>query len=147
MLGEKDRDLAVVRTGRSAADPDRRSRREERVEVALVVVADARREDARLEIGRGNEGALQLRDRVEERALAGARRVEAVPRRREPGQRPLFDGLDLAAQPRERTLSERAQHAGVDPLRPGSAWTELALDDRASVGELAQRFQHRTRRP
>src|ERR1700687_3454647 len=79
MLGEKDRDLAVVRTGGSATDPDRRSRREEPVEVALVVVADARREDARLEIGRGNEGALQLRDRVEARALTGARAGEQGP--------------------------------------------------------------------
>ena len=58
VLGEEEPDLAVVRAARTPADPDRGAGCEERVEIALVVATHARRQDARLEIGRGNERAL-----------------------------------------------------------------------------------------
>ena len=45
VLGEVERDLAVARPDRSAAGPDHGPGREERVEVALVVAGDPRRQD------------------------------------------------------------------------------------------------------
>ena len=139
VLGQVQRDLAVARPDRAATGPDDRARGKQRVEVALVIARDPRREDPRFEIRRGDECALELRDRVEERGLAGARRVHAVPREREPRERDLFDRLDLFAQPRERALTQGAQHAAVDPLGAARARAELALEDRADLGKLAER--------
>src|SRR5207249_8192751 len=90
--------------------------------------------------------ALQLSDRVEKRALAGARRVQPVPSGREARERGLLDRFHLASQTRERSLAKRAQHPGIDPFESASAGTELALDDRSRVGEVAQRIEHEARR-
>src|SRR5207248_9338763 len=132
-------DLAVARRDRAAADPDDGAGGEERVEVALVGGGDARGEDAHLEVRRGDERALELRDRVEQGRLAGARRLDAVPGEREARERDLLDGLDLFAQSRERALPQRSQHAGVDPLHAARARPELAFEHGAGDGELAER--------
>ena len=50
VLREVEGELPIARTDRPAADPDDRSGCEQRVEVALVVAGDARREDPRLEV-------------------------------------------------------------------------------------------------
>src|SRR5688572_26455581 len=146
VLGEEDPDLAVMRAARTTAHPHRGSGREERIEVALLVPAHARGEDARLEIGGWDERTLELRDRIEESALTGARRLEAVPGGREPRERGLLDGLDLAAKARERALPKRAQDAGIDPLEAAPAGPELAFDGRRRVGQLAQRIHNQARR-
>src|SRR5437762_5966217 len=95
VLREIKGDLSVARADRPAADPDRGTGREERVKVALVVGGDARRENAHLEVRRGDERALELRDRIEQRRFAGARRLDAVPGEREARERNLLDRLDL----------------------------------------------------
>src|SRR5687768_12947199 len=146
VLGQEDPDLAVMRAAGTAAYPDRGPGCEQRIEVSFVVATDARGEDAGLEIGRRDERALELGDRVEESALAGPRGLEPVPGGREPCQRRLLDRLDLAAKARERTLAERSQHTGIDPLEPGPAGSELAFDRRSRVGTLAQRRDNGARR-
>src|SRR5690348_18077189 len=105
MLREEERDAAVLRTERAATHPHDLPRSEQRVEVARVVSLDARREDARLEVRRRDERALELGDRVEQRGLSLRRRVDAVPRDREASERVLLDRLDLAPQPRERAAA------------------------------------------
>ena len=62
-----------------------------------------------------------------------------MPRERKARERGLLDRLDLLAQARERPLAQRAQHAGIDPLGPARARTELAFEDRPGRGELAER--------
>src|SRR5437660_6264739 len=65
-----------------------------------------------------------------------------MPRERESGERGLLDRLDLLAQPRERPLAERPQHARVDPLDTAGARAELAFEQRAVDRELAERTRH-----
>ena len=117
VLGEEERDLSVLGTERAPAHPHDRAGPEERVEVTRIVFRDARRKDSRLEIRRRHERALELRDRVEERGLPTFGRIDAVPGHRESTERVLFNRLDLAAQSRERSSAQRAQHSRVDPLR------------------------------
>jgi len=70
---------------------------EQRVQIARVVLRDAGGEDARLEIGRGNEGALQLLDGIEERGGSALGRLDPVPCDGEAREGFLLDRLDFAA--------------------------------------------------
>src|SRR5207249_6356289 len=56
--------------------------------------------------------------------LTALARVDPVPRDREPTERILLDGFDLATKPGQRATPERAQDAGVDPLGTRLPWTE-----------------------
>ena len=143
MLREEQRDLAVARPERAPAHPHELARCQQRVEVPRVVAPHARREDPRLEIRRRHERAFELRDRLEERGLAALGRVEAVPGRGEAAEGVLLDRLDLAAQTRQRSPAERAQHPRVDPLRAGLPRPELPLHDRSGFGETTQRVDDR----
>src|SRR4029078_1824543 len=86
-------DASVARSERSAAHPQHGAGREQGIEIALVVTRDPRWQDARLEIRRRHEGSLELRDRVEQSGLAGARRVDAVPAELESRDGALLDRL------------------------------------------------------
>ena len=102
MLGEKEGDASVLRAEGAAAHPHDRPGTEEGVEVARVVFRDASGKDACLQIRRRHEGAFKLRDRVKKGGLSALGRIDAVPRDRESAERILLDGLDLAAEARER---------------------------------------------
>ena len=124
------------------AAPDARSA--SRSPSSYPLTRDGRMRDSRSDAGTNAPWSCAIAS--SERALAGARRVEAVPRGREPRERGLLDRLDLAAKARERALAKRPQHAGIDPLEPGAAGPELALDGGPRVGELAQRIDDGARR-
>ena len=70
MLGQEKRDPTVLRAERGTAHPHDRAGAKERIEVAWIVFRHAGRQDARLEIRRRHECALELCDRVEERGLS-----------------------------------------------------------------------------
>ena len=145
MLREIQRHLSIARSERSATDPERCAGCEQRVELAFLVPRDPRGQDTRFKIRCGDESALELRDRIEERSLTGSRRVDAVPADGEAGERALLDRLDLFAQPRERALAQRAEYTRVDPLGAVSARAELALDHRPRRGKFRERAEHERR--
>ena len=97
MFGEEQRDLSIARPERAAAHPHDLAGAEQRVQIARVVLRDAGGEDARLEIGRGNEGALQLLDGIKERGGSALGRLDPVPCDGEAREGFLLDRRDFAA--------------------------------------------------
>ena len=138
MIGEVQRDAAVALAERLDADPDDFAGRRDRVEIGRIVAVDPRRQDLGLEDRRRQRRALQLLDRVEQRVGAAPPPDDPLPRRREPAEHRLIDRLDLVAQLGERAAPQHAQHAGVGPLAPRAAGTELALDQASFGGEPHQ---------
>ena len=85
---------------------------------------------------------MQALDGIEKRVetcVAGASRgVDALPVRKEAGQRVLFDRLDFTAKFGERFAANLAQDLRVAPLTMESAGTESAFENAALGGKLAQ---------
>src|SRR5436309_976485 len=65
--------------------------------------------------------------------------VDALPGRKEPGERPLVRRLDLLAQHRERRPPQSPQHLRMTPLTFAAAGPQLTPHDFTGALELAQR--------
>ena len=74
--------------------------------------------------------------------MAALRRLDTVPRDGEAAERVLLDRLDLAAEARERSPAQRAEHAGVAPIAAHRTRPEHALDDRARVAQAPKGLRH-----
>ena len=129
VLAEEQRD--AVEPG---SDPHDLAGRAELVELFGAIAGDAPRQHL----------ALPERDRQRERLerdqrLAESRPpVDPMPARQEAAHRRLLDGLDLAAERRERRAPEPPEHLRVAPLALAAAGTKLAADELLRTLERAQ---------
>ena len=144
-VGEVQRHPPVAVAERLHAHPHHLARAAEEVEVGRTVRRHARRQQVALEHGRGERGALELLDHVEERVGTAAHERRGpghrhvVPLRQEAREGRGRRRLDLLAQPRQRTAAERRQHVGIAPLAAVPARTELALQHASLLGQALQR--------
>ena len=108
---------AVAIAERLDAEPHDLARAHQHIEVGGTIALHAGRQHVGFEHRCRQRRALQLLDRVEQRVEAAARPHHALPHRRQPPQRVGLDRLDLAPQPRERSLAQRAEHARTRTTR------------------------------
>src|SRR5690606_31732781 len=123
------RDARVVRPERLRRAPHHLARGAQQVQRARLIVRDPRREHVALDDRRRQLGALQLLDAGEYALGPGEALADLVPFEQEAREGRGRDRLDLPAQARERSRPERAQHAGVAPLRTLAAGTKLSAQD------------------
>jgi hypothetical protein len=87
--------------------------------------------------------ALQLAERLDQAVEPATVARDAVPAEQEAGVRVLLDRLDLAAQRRQRTTAQLAQHVDVAELAAAAVGAELAAHH-PTVGFQRGEGAHRT---
>ena len=133
VVGQVEREPAIVLPERFEPAPHDLARSRQRVEIRRLVALDARRQDLGLENRRDERRALQPLDRIEQRIEAGAPAHDALPVRDEPSEHRRLDRFDLMTKLRERAAANRLQDVGIAPLASGAARTELAFDQSAAA--------------
>src|SRR5688572_21959475 len=143
VFGERERDLAVARPDGARAVPDHLPRGDEGIEIARVVIEDARRQHTCLEVAGGDRSTLQPLDRVEQRRLTAPGPVYAMPADEQAAEGRGLDRFDLATEPCERALPQRAEDVRLAPLEPTSTGPVLPFHERACSLETPERVEHR----
>ena len=138
LVGEIKGYAAVAFAQRLDAGPGDLPGSDERIEIAGLVVGDARGQDSGLDKRGGDRRALQLLDDVQKRVHSPAGRKQALPVGEEAGQGLLLDRLDFFAQPGKRFAADDAQNFGIDPLAMQAAGTEASFDDAVFGGEMIE---------
>ena len=141
VVAEVQRDPAAAAPERARADPHDLARRAQLVQPRRRVGARAARQHVALPHLRGQGDALQRDEHLAQPVDARPGRrvaVDALPARREAGERPLVGRLDLRAQGGERGAPEPAQHLGVAPLALRAARAQLAPHQLAGPFEAGE---------
>ena len=137
-VGGSQRDPAVAPGKRPRAPPGDLARRQQLVEHRGGVVADARGQDERLELARGQLRPGQLLDGSEEPIDTGVRLADALPAWQEVHECGRRHGLDLVAQGCDRAPTNLAQDIDVAPFRASMVGAESAGDDAAALHQSIQ---------
>ena len=143
VVGEVERDPAIVGPDRVDPTPDELSGRTQLVEIRRRVVAYPLAQHVALEHRRRDGRPLKLLDGLEQPIESTPGLDHPLPVRQETSERRWLHRLDLLAQAGQRVALEATEHPRVAPLTPLPPRQELALEHPIGHGQVLQGRQHR----